>query len=271
MSEARQMGREVEQSDWLDRAARIGLVAYGLVYLLIGWLAVQLAVGDHSEDASPQGAMSELSQQPFGRVLVWAVAVGLVLLVVWRVVDAIWGHRELEGRARLGARLASAGKAVVYAVLAFTAFKVAVGSGSGDSDSKSKTMTAKVMDLPAGQWIVALVGVAIIGYAVAVAWRGWKEKFAENLETEGKLGYSGAGYLLLGKVGHIAKGIAFAIVGGLFVYAGVTHESGKSGGLDAALQKVLQQPFGPFLLGAVAAGIICYGLFCFAWARHLDR
>ncbi len=127
------------------------------------------------------------------------------------------------------------------------------------------------MDLPAGQWIVAAVGLAIIGYAANYAWRGWTEKFAEHLDTEGKLGYSGAGYLLLGKVGHIAKGIAFAIVGGLFVYAGITHESGKSGGLDVALQKVLQQPFGQVLLIAIGVGIGCYGLFCFARARHLDR
>jgi hypothetical protein len=272
VNDAEVLGQQAEQSDWLDRAARVGLVSYGVVYLLVGWLAIQLALGDHSENASPQGALSELSQQPFGEALVWAVAVGLTLLVVWRVVEAGFGHREKEGGARVRARLTSAGKAVIYAALAFTAYKIAAGSGSsGSSDQKSKTMTAKVMDLPAGQWIVVAVGLAIIGYAVGVAWRGWKEKFAEGLETEGKLGYSGAAYLILGKVGHIAKGIAFAIVGALFVYAGISHDPGESGGLDDALQKVLRQPFGPFLLGAVAAGIICYGLFCFAWARHLDR
>ena len=271
MTDAAQIGRDAERSDWLDHVARIGLVAYGAVYLLVGWLAIQLALGDHGEDASPQGAMSELSQQPFGEVLVWAVGVGLAMLVVWRVVEAAFGHRESDGAARTRKRLSSAGKAVIYAALAFTAFKIAASGSSSDSDSGSETMTAKLMDLPAGQWIVVGVGLAIIAYAVGVAWSGWREKFAENLQTEGKLGYSGAGYLILGKVGHIAKGVAFGIVGGLFVYAGATHESGKSGGLDQALQKVLQQPFGPFLLGAIAAGIICYGLFCFAWARHLDR
>ena len=91
------------------------------------------------------------------------------------------------------------------------------------------------MDLPAGQWLVAAIGLVIVGYAVNLARRGWTEKFAEHLDTEGKLGYSGATYLLLGKIGHIAKGIALAIVGVLFCYAGVTHEPGKSGGLDEAL------------------------------------
>jgi hypothetical protein len=263
------VGREAEQSDALDYAVRIGLVAYGIVHLLIGWLAVQLAFGDHSKSASAKGALSELAQQPFGEVLVWAVAVGLYFLVVWRVLEAAFGHRDVEGTDRTRKRVASGLKAAIYAALAVTATRVAVGDAG--SSGGSKTMTAKLMDLPAGQWIVVAVGLAIIGYAATYAWRGWKEKFAEHLDTEGKLGYSGAGYLLLGKVGHIAKGIAFAIVGGLFVYAGITHESGKSGGLDVALQKVLQQPFGQVLLVAIGVGIACYGLFCFARARHLDR
>jgi hypothetical protein len=143
--------------------------------------------------------------------------------------------------------------------------------GDAGSSGGSKTMTAKLMDLPAGQWIVVAGGLAIIGYAGTYAWRGWKEKFAEHLDTEGKLGNSGAAYLILGKVGYIAKGIALAIVGVLFCYAGLAHEPDKSGGLDAALQKVLEQPFGPYLLIAMGLGIGCYGLFSFAQARHLDR
>lgn len=271
MDDPEVLGQEAEQSDALDVAARIGLVAYGLVYLLIGWLAVQLALGDHSEDASAKGAMAELARQPFGKVLVWAVAIGLLLLVVWRLVEAAFGHRDKDGGDRVRKRLTSAAKAVMYAVLAFTAIKVAVGAASGSSQKSSQTMTAKLMDLPGGQWLVVLVGLAIIGYATNVARRGWKEKFAEHLSTEGKMGWSGTAYLMLGKVGHLAKGVALAIVGVLFCYAGISHHAGKSGGLDQALQTVLRQPFGPYLLLVIAVGIACYGLFCFARARHLDR
>lgn len=273
MSDAEVLGRQAEQSDWLDHAVRIGLVAYGVVHLLIGWLAVQLALGDHSEKASAQGAMSELAKQPFGEVLVWAVAVGLFLLVVWRVLEAAVGHRHEEGATRVRKRVVSGGKAVLYGALAVTAVRVAVGSGGsgGSSGGGSKTMTAKLMDLPAGQWVVALVGLAIIAYAGSYVWRGWTEKFAEHLDTEGKLGWSGATYLLLGKVGHIAKGLALALVGGLFTYAGVTHKPGKTGGLDEGLSTLLRQPFGPIMLIVIGAGIACYGLFCFARARHLDR
>jgi hypothetical protein len=266
------VGRRAEQSTWLEYAARAGLVAYGVVYLLLAWLAVQLALGDHSEDASPSGALRELAQQPFGRFLVWAVALGMLLLVVWRVIEAAFGHREHEGSTRTWLRLGSAGKAVVYVALCVIAVQVALGSGSSSSSKSSRGTTAKVMDLPAGQWIVAAVGLGVIAYGVGVIVRhSWQEGFAEELETEGKLGWSGAGYVWLGKVGHFAKGAVLMAVGALICYAGVTHEPQKSGGLDQALQKVLQQPFGPYLLFAVGIGIACYGLFSLAQARHLDK
>ncbi len=273
MGEAEQLGREAERSDTLDHAVRIGLIAYGLVHLLVGWLALQLALGDHNEDPSTQGALAQLARQPFGDALVWAVAGGLFLLVVWRVLEALLGHRDQEGAARVRKRVASGLKAGIYGAVGLTAARVAVGGGGsgGGSASSSRTMTARLMDLPGGQWLVVAAGLGVVGYAVSVVWRGWTEKFAERLESEGRTGYTGAGYLLLGKVGHIAKGIALALVGGLFCYAGATHEAGKSGGLDTALQKLLHQPFGPVLLLAIAVGIVCYGLFCFAQARHLDR
>ena len=266
------LGRQAEQSNWLDHIARVGLIAYGLVYLLIAWLAVQLALGDGGGEASPSGALHELAQQPFGEAIVWAVAVGMLLLVVWRLIEAVFGHREVSGSERVRKRVASAGKACIYAFLGVTAVRVAVGSESSQGSSQSsRGMTAKLMDLPAGQWIVVAVGLGVIVYAAVVAWIGWNEKFAEDLQTEDKLGYSGAAYLLLGKVGHLAKAAVFAIVGGLVVYAGVTHQPEESGGLDQALQKVLEQPFGPYLLVAIGVGLACYGLFALAWARHIDR
>ncbi len=269
MTDPEVMGREAEQSDWLDHAVRIGLVAYGVVHLLIAWLAVQLALGQSSGEASAKGALQELASQPFGRTMVWAVAVGMFLLVVWRLIEAVFGHRGEEGADLVRKRATSVAKACIYGAMGVSALRVATGSGS--SGGGSQGMTAKLMNLPAGQWIVFAVGLAIVGYGASLVRRGWTEKFAENLETEGKLGYSGAAYLLLGQVGYIAKGIALAIVGGLFCYAGISHEPNKSGGLDAALRTVLEQPFGPYLLVAIGLGIGCYGLFCFARARHLDR
>lgn len=266
---AEQAGREAHESDWLDHAIRAGLVSYGVVHLLVGWLAVQLALGDRSENASNSGALQALAEQPLGGVLIWLVAVGLLLLVVWRVLEFALGHREEHDDAkRWRKRASSLGKGILYAVLAWTAIKTALGdSSSGGTDST----TSKLMDLPGGQFIVGVVGLAIVAYGALLAYRGWTEKFAEHLDAAGRSGKDGKAYLAFGKVGYIAKGAALSVVGGLFCYAALTHDPKKSGGLDQALQTVLQQPFGQVMLFAIALGIGCYGLFCFARARHLSR
>lgn len=263
------LGRNADNSDWLDRAVRIGLVTYGVVNLLIAWLALQLALGESSGKASSTGAMHQLAQQPLGGVLVWVVAVGMFLLVVWRLVEAAAGHRDEDGTDRIRKRLVSLGKAVMYAVVGYSALKVAINAGS-KSGSGSDT-TATIMGWPGGQWIVALIGLAAMAYGVNLVRRAWTEKFREHLTGEGQGGDAGQAYIWFGKAGYSAKGVAFLVIGGLFVYAGVTHEAKKAGGLDDALHKVLQQPFGPVLLGLIAVGIGCYGLFCFARARHLSR
>jgi hypothetical protein len=256
-------------SDWIDWVARAGLVAYGVVYVLIGWLALQLAWGDRSGKPSSSGALRELAQQPFGGVLIWVVSIGMFLLALWQLLEAGFGHRDEEGKKRLAKRLASVGKAVVYVVIGFSGVKIAIGSGS--SGKGEETFTAKLMNLPAGQVLVAVVGLAIIGFGIFQLYRAWTEGFADKLDGEGRSGKSGTAYIAFGKAGYTARGVAFAIVGGLFVYAAVTHNAKKSGGLDQALFEVLDQPFGPVLLTLVAIGLVCFGLFTFAQARHLSR
>jgi len=266
---AEDIGRRAQNSDWLDWSIRAGLVAYGIVHLLIGWLALQLAFGDRSENASNTGAMQELARQPYGEVLVWAIAIGMFLLVIWRILEALFGHLEKEeGGERLRARAVSAAKAVIYAAVGIAALNVVIGSKSSKGGS---SWTKTVMDWPAGQWIIAAVGLAVIAYGANHVFRGFTEKFAKHLDAEGKSGHSGKAYLLFGKIGYIGKGVAIAIVGSLILYGGLTHDASKSGSLDQALQKLLTYPYGQVLLVAVAAGIICYGLFCFARARHLSK
>jgi hypothetical protein len=265
--QAEQLGRDVHESEWLDRGVRFGMVVYGIVHLVIAWLAVQLALGHQNTNASQKGAMQTLAKQSFGPLLLWLITIGMFVLVLWRVLEACVGHREYDGAKRWRRRATSAFKAVLYGYLAVTALRFAIGANSG----KSSNYTSKLMDQTYGRWLVGLIGIAIIAYGVQYAYRGWSEKFMENLDVRGTVGDAGTAYRWVGKVGYIAKGVAFAVIGGLFVAAGVTHEAKKSGGLDQALQTVLQQPFGPFLLVLIAVGIACYGLFCFARARHLSR
>jgi hypothetical protein len=264
---AEEVGRQADQSDWIDTAVRFGLLVYGLVYLLIAWVAVQLALGDY-HGAVTKGAFRTLAEQPFGAVLLVVVAVGMLLLVLWRLLDAAVGHREKDGLDRWRLRGYDLAKAVLYGGIGYKAVKTGLGDTSGNS---SRTATARLMDLPLGVWIVGAVGIGVAIYGASQAWRGLSEKHREHLAAEGRTGTDGSAYLLLGKIGYVAKGTAFVLVGSLFVYAAVDHRPKRSGGLDAALFKLLEQPYGKWLLLAMAAGLACYGLFQLARARHLSR
>jgi hypothetical protein len=261
---------QAHHSDWLDHAIRAGLVAYGVVHLLIAWLAIQLALGEKEDSASNSGAMNYLAEQPLGGVLVWLVAIGMFLLVVWRLLEFAFGYRdESDDTKRWRKRATSLGKAVIYGAIGWSAVQTATGSGGGKGGTDSTT--AKLMQLPGGQLIVGAVGLAIIGYGASLVYRGWSEKFREHLDAQGQSGKDGSAYVTLGKVGYIAKGVSIALVGALFGYAAITHDPKKSGGLDQALQTVLEQPFGQVLLIAIGLGIAAYGIFCFARAKHLSR
>ncbi|WP_323792999.1 DUF1206 domain-containing protein [Nocardioides sp.] len=271
--------REAHQSDIVDKIAGAGLIAYGVVHLLIGWLAVQLALGDREGGASSTGAVKQLAEQPFGKFLVWALALGLVLLVVWRLVEAALGYRDEDDPKRLFKRLLSAGKAIVYTGIAYSAISIATGSssggggkgGSGGGGGSTDSMTATLMNNPGGQLLVGAIGVGIIAAGVGLLVVAYRESYLDRLDDQGLRGSSGTTYKWLGRAGHVAKGLSYMVVGGLFLYAAATHEAKKSGGLDQALRTVLEQPFGPVLLAAIGLGFAAYGLFCFATVRHLDR
>lgn len=261
--------RRADDNGWVEHIARAGLSAYGVVHLLIAWVALQLAFGGSRQEASSKGAFEELASQPFGGTALWAVAIGLALLVLWRVIEAAVGHTEEEGADRWRKRAVSAGKAVLYAVLAFTAFRIVMGDGSDGGGGKS--MTATVLNWPGGQVLVVLAGLLVLAYGGWTARRGWSDAFMEHLDAEGRSGEVGNVYRWFGRIGYVAKGVSVGLVGALVVHAGWTHRGKEDQGLDDALRTVLEQPFGSFLLSVVAAGLACYGLFSFARARHLDR
>ena len=264
---AEEVGRQVEDSDWIDSAVRFGLVAYGLVYVLIALLAAQLALGDYHGSVT-KGAFRKLAEQPFGGGLLVIVAVGMLMLVLWRLLDAAVGHREKDGLERWRLRGADLLKALVYAVIGYKAISTGLGHKGG---STSRIAVTRLMDFQLGEWIVGAVGVAIGIYGATHVWHGFSEKHREHLAGEGRTGTAGSTYLLLGTIGYVAKGAMFLMVGGLFIHAAVTHKPRTSGGFDAALHRLLEQPYGSWLLLAMAAGLACYGLFQLARARHLSR
>lgn len=261
-------GHQARHSEALKRGARVGLVAYGVVHLLIAWIALQVAWSGGG-DASSGGALRKLAGQPFGQIILWVTAVSLVTLVLWQVATAVSGYQSEDGFKRTRKRVAAAGRAVVYAVLAFSASRVAAGSGgSSGSDSKEEGLTADLLSAPAGRVLVIIVAVAILAVAARHVHRGVTDSFTHDLEAGASTGQAGSLVLVLGRAGYVAKGAAIGVVGVLFGWSAISYDPEKAGGLDDALTTVRDQPFGPYLLTAVALGLAAFGLFCFAWARY---
>jgi Domain of Unknown Function (DUF1206) len=263
---ARQAASNVGNSDALAIGIRVGLASFGLVHLLIAWIALQTAWSHESQSANSSGALRELAQQPLGKVLVWVVVVGLLALVLWQVVEAIWGHSSEEGKKRLVKRLSSAGRAVVYAALAFSAFGIVTGSGGGSSSLDSQT--ADLMSVTGGQLIVGLIGLGVAAVGIVFVVRGFKASFTHHLQPRATSGNSGRIVVRLGQAGYVAKGVSLAVVGSLFLAAAWTYDAQKAGGLDVALSTLLDQPYGRWLLTLVALGFAAFGAYCFTWARY---
>ncbi|MDX6238774.1 MAG: hypothetical protein QOG10_3589 [Kribbellaceae bacterium] len=248
--------QKAQQSRLYDLSITVGLIAYGVVHLLIAWIALQLAWGRPSEQASQQGALQELSSKPFGGVLLWVVAIGLFALVIWKALELGYGHLATSKK------ISSAGRGVVYLVLGISAVKVAVGSG-GSSSGAQRSMTGRLMENPAGRMLIIVVGLVVIGIGVRQIYKAVTKKFREELS-----GIVPSATITLGRVGYAAKGAVFIIAGALFSWAGISYEPAKAGGLDTALRTLKQQPYGSVLLTVMALGLACFGIYCFSWSRH---
>ncbi|MBC9820718.1 DUF1206 domain-containing protein [Terrabacter sp. MAHUQ-38] len=242
----------------LESTARVGYLVNGVLHIVIGVIAVQLALGGKGSSADQSGALGAMSDNALGMVLLWVAVVAWLGLAVWQVTEAVSGGWETSDR------LKAAGKAVVYLVLSWTAFRFASGSGSS-SKKQSTDFTASLMKQPAGQWLVAAVGLVVVGVGVYHVVKGWKRKFLQDLESQ-----PGEWIVKAGRVGYIAKGVALAIVGGLFVLAAVRHKPSEASGLDGALRSLLGAPGGPVLLALVALGLVAFGVYSFGRARHAD-
>jgi hypothetical protein len=248
--------QKARQSRLYDVSITVGLIAYGVVHLLIAWIALQLAWGKSSEEASQQGALQELSGKPFGGVLLWVVAIGLFALVIWKALELTYGHLEMSKK------VSSVGRGLVYLVLGISAVKVATGSG-GSSTASERSMSGRLMQHPAGRVLVVIVGLVVIGIGVRQIYKAVTKKFTEDLS-----GIVAPATLTLGRVGYAAKGAVFIIAGALFSWAGISYEPAKAGGLDTALRTLKQQPYGSVLLTVMALGLACFGIYCFFWSRN---
>jgi hypothetical protein len=271
MGAARQAG----ESDGLEHLARVGLIAYGVVHLLVAWLALQLAWGGGGESADQSGAMRTLAESPLGKPLLWVVAIGLIALAVWQAAEVLrWRSGwSASGKTRTKALRKSGNalvKAVIYATLAVLAIRFATGGGKSSSSSQQET-TAGVFAWPAGQWLVGAAGLVLIGVGAWHVRKGLNKHFMKQIDTSKASASATRLVTRLGQVGFPGKGIALAGVGALLIWAAVTFDPSKARGLDGALHEILGLPFGRILLTLVALGIAAFGAFCLVRARYPER
>lgn len=250
-------------------AARAGLAARGVIYLLVGALALQIAFGENKkQQADRQGALAEIAEHSFGSVLLWALGIGLVGMALWRLSEVVFGSAGPDGR-KAKKRLLALVRCVFYSFVAYSvlAFAAGSGNGGGSSDEQSRDVTARVLELPGGRWIVGAAGAGIIVGGIWIGVRALLRKYHKHL----RLGQMSARVRRLvdvtGVGGGTARGLVFAAAGAFAVRAAVDYEPDKAKGLDDTLRSFADTPAGPWLLACVAAGLVLFGLFSFAMAR----
>jgi len=256
--------RRASESPAARALARFGLAARGVIYILIGWLAIELALGHSSQQPNQQGALQLLAGKSYGLITLWLIGIGFVGYSLWRLSEAAFGV-TVEGNGA-GPRIKSLVRGIVYAFLAYLTFQVISGSSSNQTH-KQQDLTAKVMHHTGGQWLVGLVGLIILIVGVALVVEGIKHKFMKYLLTGQMSRRTRMVVERLGMIGTTARGVVFAIVGALIIDAAVTFSPKKSGGLDKALLTLRQQTFGEFLLLIVAVGVLIFGVYGLCEAR----
>lgn len=241
--------------------ARSGFVVLGVLHILIGWIAIRIATGSGTEEASNSGALQAIAEAPGGQVMLWVAAVALAALGLWRLSQLFTGE-ELKDKAK------GAVMAVVYFALALTTSTFARGGSSSDGDTASD-VTATVLAQPAGMALVILAGAIVLGVGLFSIYRGATRSFKKDLVARAGAGNTGSAIVAAGVAGYVARGIAFAILGGLIIWGAWTNDPEKASGLDMALRTLGEQPAGAIALIVVGVGLALYGLYSIARARYI--
>ena len=259
---------------WGRRFARAGFVARGLVYGLIATLALLVAFGKRSQPADQEGALQTVAQQPFGRFLLGALAIGLAAFAFWCFAQAVLGERlETNEDVNVFKRLGFAALGLLYGALCVMCAAIVVGahdpaqSGGGKGETRA---TRIALEQPAGRYLVIAIGLGIVGGGLVLIYFALTQKFRKELK-EGQMGdVERRWYMPLGVVGYLARGVVFVLAGFFLARAAWQYDPKEAVGLDGALSKLAQADYGPVLLACVGAGLLAYGLFCVVEARYRE-
>jgi hypothetical protein len=252
------------ESKPISALARAGLMARGLIWLIMGVLAVALGIGHSSQHVDQRGALSQLASEPFGTVLVVLLAIGFAAYAVWRLSEAAFGVTG-EPPGKKGPRLQSLARGIAYLVLFFSAVSILLGSRTPQS-SQQRSLTAQVMSHPGGRVVIAAVGVVIVAVGLWMVLDGWTAKFMKYFKSlPSRLRTTAR---RLGQTGTVGRGLVFALVGVLFVSAAWTASPGKAGGIDTAIRTTLEQPYGRWLVVVAGLALMAFGVYGLFEARY---
>ena len=246
--------------EWLSRA---GFVARGVVYITVGILAIKLAAGSGDRNANQQGALRAIVAQPFGKLLLILIAAGLGGYALWRFVRAIVGHGPEDSDGAVD-RVVAFASGVVYAGLCVIAVEILRGGGGSGSPKKP---TAGVLGWPGGTWLVVVAGVVFAGVGLYQGYRGLSTEFLDDSKVSEMHPRARTWVKRLGTFGYLARMVVFTLIGIFLVRAAVDYEPKKAVGLDGALATIDHAPYGPYVLGVVAAGLIAFGTYSLTDAR----
>jgi len=264
-NKAKGQGEQLAHAKTLGWLARAGLVARGVVYLIIGVLAFELAIGEGGKATNQTGALKTISDQSFGELMLILLAIGLAGYSLWRLLRAAIGHGA-EQRDSGPDRIAALASGIAYGILAITAVKILTETGAGSGTPKQPT--GGVLDWTGGTVIVAIAGAIMIGVGIYQAYKGLAKKFLEDANTgEMSEGVKKA-YTALGVFGHVARAVTFALIGYGLIKAAVDYNPKEAIGLDGALRELADASYGPVLLGLVALGLAGFALYSIVDSRY---
>jgi Domain of Unknown Function (DUF1206) len=252
-------------ADWIETLGRVGLVAKGASYALVGFLALRLATGAGGRATSRQGALATIATHGWGTLVLVLLALGFASYALWRFAETIWPESDEGGAKSLGKRAGSLGRALIYVGLAYGALKIAFGDEPQSQTATTHRATAQVLSWPAGTWIVGIAGACIVVAGLYNAYRGFTRKFTERWNRPDEVARWGE---RAGVVGLVARAVVFGLIGAFMIKAALEYDPRDSIGLDGALQKLARQTYGEWLLGLTAAGLLAYAIFCLVEARY---
>src|SRR5215472_12759449 len=258
------MARRASRSSAARMLARAGLAARGVLYILIGWLAILVAFGQTSRHANQQGALRLLAGKPYGLASLWLLGIGFASYALWRLSEAAFGA-AVDGN-RPGPRLRSLVSALIYAGFAYLTFTIISGAHRGQI-RKQRDFTAQLMDHTSGRWLVGIAGLVIVIVGVVLVVHGVRRTFLKYMQLSQMNARTRRTVERLGVIGTTARGLVFALAGALVIDAAITHAPGKVRGIDKALLTLRNQPFGELLLILAAAGLVIFGIYGLAEAR----